>query len=67
MSSSGLQLSLGDDTLLAQVSLHAPVQLSVLAEVMEWCMVSGKARFDSLDNARYPQITAQPLADFVRG
>ncbi|HEX2316686.1 MAG TPA: MarR family transcriptional regulator [Thermomonospora sp.] len=35
MASSGLGLSLGDYTLLAQVSLHAPVRLSVLAELME--------------------------------
>lgn len=35
MASSGLELSLGDYTLLAQVSLHAPVRLSVLAELME--------------------------------
>ncbi|RJL22972.1 NmrA family NAD(P)-binding protein [Bailinhaonella thermotolerans] len=32
----------------------------------QWCMVTGKAKFDSLDNARYPQVTPQPLADFVR-
>ncbi|NUW46845.1 MarR family winged helix-turn-helix transcriptional regulator [Nonomuraea rhodomycinica] len=35
MASSGLELSLGDYTLLAQVSLHAPVRLSALAELME--------------------------------
>ncbi|SPL88533.1 Transcriptional regulator, MarR family [[Actinomadura] parvosata subsp. kistnae] len=35
MAASGLELSLGDYTLLAQVSLHAPVRLSVLAELME--------------------------------
>ncbi|NIH80480.1 MarR family winged helix-turn-helix transcriptional regulator [Amycolatopsis viridis] len=35
MAASGLDLSLGDYTLLAQVSLHAPVRLSVLAELME--------------------------------
>ncbi|NJP96802.1 MarR family transcriptional regulator [Nonomuraea sp. FMUSA5-5] len=35
MASSGLELSLGDYTLLAPVSLHAPVRLSVLAELME--------------------------------
>ncbi|MEV1001236.1 NmrA family NAD(P)-binding protein [Nonomuraea sp. NPDC050202] len=32
----------------------------------QWCMVSGKAKFDSLDNARYPQVTPLPLTDFVR-
>jgi DNA-binding MarR family transcriptional regulator len=35
MASSGLELSLGDYTLLAQISLHAPVRLSVLAGLME--------------------------------
>ncbi|UQS24905.1 MarR family transcriptional regulator [Amycolatopsis thermalba] len=35
MASSGLGLSLGDYTLLAQISVHAPVRLSVLAELME--------------------------------
>jgi nucleoside-diphosphate-sugar epimerase len=31
----------------------------------QWCMVSGKAKFDSLDNARYPQVRPVPLTDFV--
>ncbi|MFG1708677.1 MarR family winged helix-turn-helix transcriptional regulator [Nonomuraea sp. M3C6] len=35
MASSGLEMSLGDYTLLAQISMHAPVRLSVLAELME--------------------------------
>ncbi|NSC19811.1 MarR family transcriptional regulator [Streptomyces albus subsp. chlorinus] len=35
MAASGLELSLGDYTLLAQISQHAPVRLSVLADVME--------------------------------
>ncbi|MEU3529249.1 MarR family transcriptional regulator [Streptomyces sp. NPDC038707] len=35
MAASGLELSLGDYTLLAQISQHAPVRLSVLAELME--------------------------------
>lgn len=35
MASSGLNLTLGDFTLLAQISLHEPVRLSVLAELME--------------------------------
>ncbi|MFD0659062.1 hypothetical protein [Thermocatellispora tengchongensis] len=35
MAASGLELSLGDYTVLAQISLHAPVRLSVLAELME--------------------------------
>ncbi|MDL4821731.1 NmrA family NAD(P)-binding protein [Actinomadura opuntiae] len=33
----------------------------------QWCMVSGKAKFDTLDNTRYPHITPLPLTDFVRG
>ncbi|MGI5488483.1 NmrA family NAD(P)-binding protein [Microtetraspora malaysiensis] len=32
----------------------------------QWCMVSGKAKFDTLDNARYPQVTPVSVADFVR-
>ncbi|UQS24907.1 NmrA family NAD(P)-binding protein [Amycolatopsis thermalba] len=32
----------------------------------QWCMVTGKAKFDHLDNARYPQVTPQSLTDFVR-
>ncbi|WP_116100797.1 NmrA family NAD(P)-binding protein [Amycolatopsis thermalba] len=32
----------------------------------QWCMVTGKAKFDNLDNARYPQVTPQSLTDFVR-
>ncbi|QKG27156.1 NmrA family NAD(P)-binding protein [Actinomadura verrucosospora] len=32
----------------------------------QWCMVSGKAKFDTLDNARYPQVTPTSVADFVR-
>ncbi|GHE81708.1 hypothetical protein GCM10017786_10310 [Amycolatopsis deserti] len=32
----------------------------------QWCMVSGKAKFDNLDNARYPQVKPQSLTDFVR-
>ncbi|MEU1663921.1 MarR family transcriptional regulator [Streptomyces sparsogenes] len=35
MAASGLELSLGDYTLLAQISQHAPVRLSVLADLME--------------------------------
>lgn len=35
MSASGLDLSLGDYTLLAHISAHAPVRLSALAELME--------------------------------
>lgn len=32
----------------------------------QWCMVSGKAKFDTLDNDRYPQVTPVSVADFVR-
>ncbi|WP_157252438.1 MarR family winged helix-turn-helix transcriptional regulator [Nonomuraea typhae] len=35
MAASGLELSLGDYTVLAQISLHAPVRLSALAELMD--------------------------------
>ncbi|MFC4907054.1 NmrA family NAD(P)-binding protein [Actinomadura gamaensis] len=32
----------------------------------QWCMVSGKAKFDTLDNDRYPEVTPVSVADFVR-
>ncbi|WP_242910769.1 NmrA family NAD(P)-binding protein [Actinomadura terrae] len=32
----------------------------------QWCMVSGKGKFDTLDNARYPQVKPVSVADFVR-
>ncbi|GIH66594.1 NmrA family NAD(P)-binding protein [Microbispora siamensis] len=32
----------------------------------QWCMVTGKAKFDVLDNDRYPQITPASVTDFVR-
>lgn len=32
----------------------------------QWCMVSGKAKFETLDNARYPQVKPVSVADFVR-
>ncbi|MFG1708679.1 NmrA family NAD(P)-binding protein [Nonomuraea sp. M3C6] len=32
----------------------------------QWCMVTGKAKFDTLDNARYPHITPTSVTDFVR-
>lgn len=35
MAASGLELSIGDYTLLAQISQHAPVRLSVLADLVE--------------------------------
>ncbi|NSC19809.1 NAD-dependent epimerase/dehydratase family protein [Streptomyces albus subsp. chlorinus] len=32
----------------------------------QWCMVTGKAKFDTLDNAKYPHVRPVPLEDFVR-
>ncbi len=33
----------------------------------QWCMVTGKAKFDSLDNDKYPpQVKPRSLEDFVR-
>jgi hypothetical protein len=29
-------------------------------------MITGKAKFDALDNTRYPQITPLSLSDYVR-
>ncbi|MEU1665274.1 NmrA family NAD(P)-binding protein [Streptomyces sparsogenes] len=33
----------------------------------QWCMVTGKAKFDTLDNTKYPQIKPGSLEDFVPG
>lgn len=32
----------------------------------QWCMVTGKAKFDSLDNDKYPQVKPGSLEDFAR-
>ncbi|MCP2342077.1 NmrA family NAD(P)-binding protein [Actinomadura rupiterrae] len=32
----------------------------------QWCMVTGKGKFDVLDNGRYPEITPMSVTDFVR-
>ncbi|MEU3529247.1 NmrA family NAD(P)-binding protein [Streptomyces sp. NPDC038707] len=32
----------------------------------QWCMVTGKAKFDTLDNAKYPQVKPVSLEEFVR-
>jgi hypothetical protein len=32
----------------------------------QWCMVTGKGKFTSLDNARYPHITPTGVAEFTR-
>ncbi|MEW9553298.1 NmrA family NAD(P)-binding protein [Nonomuraea sp. NPDC050783] len=63
-----LHLGTADD-LRAEIARRAALTsnpFDYVALQYQWCMVSGKATFDSLDNARYPQITPQPLADFVR-
>lgn len=33
----------------------------------QWCMVTGKGKFDKLDNERYPQIKPTSVEEFVRG
>ncbi|MEV4256843.1 NmrA family NAD(P)-binding protein [Spirillospora sp. NPDC049652] len=32
----------------------------------QWCMVTGKGKFDALDNARYPSVAPTSVTDFVR-
>jgi nucleoside-diphosphate-sugar epimerase len=32
----------------------------------QWCMVTGKAKFESLDNERYPEVKPTSMEDFVR-
>lgn len=57
------------DDLRAEITRQAALTdnpFDYVALQYQWCMVSGKAKFDSLDNARYPQITPLSLTDFVR-
>ncbi|HEX5542124.1 MAG TPA: NmrA family NAD(P)-binding protein [Micromonospora sp.] len=32
----------------------------------QWCMVTGKSKFDSLDNERYPDVKPTSMEEFVR-
>ncbi|MFF0520473.1 NmrA family NAD(P)-binding protein [Actinomadura nitritigenes] len=32
----------------------------------QWCMVTGKGKFDALDNDRYPEVKPTSVEDFVR-
>ncbi|WP_433441301.1 hypothetical protein [Nonomuraea sp. CA-141351] len=32
----------------------------------QWCMVTGKAKFDTLDNDRYPEVKPATVEQFVR-
>ncbi|MEU6426681.1 NmrA family NAD(P)-binding protein [Microbispora sp. NPDC046973] len=57
------------DDLRAEITRQAALThnpFDYVALQYQWCMVSGKAKFDSLDNARYPQVTPLSLTDFVR-
>ncbi|RFU39933.1 NAD-dependent epimerase/dehydratase family protein [Actinomadura logoneensis] len=57
------------DDLRAEIARQASLTsnpFDYVALQYQWCMVSGKAKFDTLDNARYPEVTPQSLADFVR-
>ncbi|MFB4298636.1 NmrA family NAD(P)-binding protein [Actinomadura sp. NTSP31] len=57
------------DDLRAEITRQAALTdnpFDYVALQYQWCMVSGKAKFDNLDNARYPQVTPQSLTDFVR-
>lgn len=33
----------------------------------QWCMVTGKGKFDNLDNDRYAEIKPTSVEEFVRG
>ncbi|RBQ12148.1 NmrA family protein [Spongiactinospora rosea] len=58
------------DDLRAEIARQAALThnpFDYVALQYQWCMVSGKAKFDSLDNARYPNVTPSSLTDFVRG
>ncbi|MUN41197.1 NmrA family NAD(P)-binding protein [Actinomadura litoris] len=70
---SGRRLELRDlgtaDELRAEIERRAGLTenpFDYVALQYQWCMVSGKGKFDTLDNARYPQITPVSVADFVR-
>lgn len=57
------------DELLAEIGRRAkltqnPFEYAALQ--YQWCMVTGKAKFDSLDNDRYPWIEPTTVEEFVR-
>ncbi|MCP2167143.1 NmrA family NAD(P)-binding protein [Goodfellowiella coeruleoviolacea] len=57
------------DELRAEINRQAALTqnpFDYVALQYQWCMVTGKAKFDTLDNARYPQVTPLPLTEFVR-
>ncbi|MET7466821.1 NmrA family NAD(P)-binding protein [Nonomuraea sp. NPDC005501] len=57
------------DDLRAEITRQAALThnpFDYVALQYQWCMVTGKAKLDSLDNARYPNVTPQSLTDFVR-
>ncbi|GAA2313168.1 hypothetical protein GCM10010149_75350 [Nonomuraea roseoviolacea subsp. roseoviolacea] len=57
------------DDLRAEIARRAALTqnpFDYVALQYQWCMVTGKGKFDTLDNARYPQIIPQPVSDFVR-
>lgn len=57
------------DDLRAEITRQAALTqnpFDYVALQYQWCMVSGKAKFDTLDNSRYPQVSPLPLIDFVR-
>jgi len=57
------------DELRAEITRQASLTqnpFDYVALQYQWCMVSGKAKFSALDNAKYPQIKPGSLEDFVR-
>ncbi|SPL88531.1 Isoflavone reductase homolog P3 [[Actinomadura] parvosata subsp. kistnae] len=57
------------DDLRAEIARQAAVAqnpFDYVALQYQWCMVSGKAKFDRLDNDRYPDVTPVSMTDFVR-
>ncbi|NIH80482.1 NmrA family NAD(P)-binding protein [Amycolatopsis viridis] len=56
------------DDLRAEITRQAAVAenpFDYVALQYQWCMVSGKGKFDQLDNDRYPHVKPQSVADFV--
>ncbi|MFC5183781.1 NmrA family NAD(P)-binding protein [Actinomadura harenae] len=57
------------DELRAEIERQAALTqnpFDYIALQYQWCMVTGKGKFDALDNARYPRITPTSVTDFVR-
>lgn len=57
------------DELRAEIGRRAAATQDPLEYVglqYQWCMVTGKAKFDTLDNGRYPEVKPISMEDIVR-